>query len=600
MTDSDGPARGNNKIRSACDLCRHRKIRCDRAKPSCENCALARIPCTFTSRPAEARKSVRQQLSETRSQVQALESLITRDPRSVPRPQEVPPSGSVPASRPNLHDTAHLDTALWSFQQQLENCWPGGARSPHKDTFCAVVSRHTGNHFTLDNAFEQISQSYRSQYVVTKKQQASPEWPDPLLVKQCVEYYDFKNLYSVFPVVESRVVRELLNEGILDDPGKPTRAANRACLAAFTALIATIHRHKPAFARAEPDVYIRAALATLPDLFMEEPDVRTLEAFILLVLYIHPTGQDHPADMLLAAAVRIVFQLGGHRSNPDESLRKHHSHYHLRALFWLCYFMDKKSTIRTFQEPLINDSSCDLELPPTYVPQSSTHQFLQAPLTPQILLFPSDLRLALIQSKIYNLLYSDWARAQPEARRLQHILELDKELSAMESTFPAHCQPHVFASKDSPVYAFHDLSMRGVSLHLDYYYCVKRVHEANNATSAISSLSSGMELSYQTSRCILLYVNQVSSFITWHSFWIYSQPMLSAVLSIVYHCICNPVSPGFVEDLEMLERTMNIFTSLIGNSDDPTPFPPFYITEAFIHTMIRLARQSYVKAAGMQ
>ncbi|KAB8207599.1 hypothetical protein BDV34DRAFT_191973 [Aspergillus parasiticus] len=59
MTEFNRAPRGG-RHRSACDLCRHRKIRCDRAQPSCENCLLARVSCTFTAKPAEARKSIRQ------------------------------------------------------------------------------------------------------------------------------------------------------------------------------------------------------------------------------------------------------------------------------------------------------------------------------------------------------------------------------------------------------------------------------------------------------------------------------------------------------------------------------------------------------------
>lgn len=115
------------------------------------------------------------------------------------------------------------------------------------------------------------------------KKQAISQWPDKRLVRNCIEYYDRKGLYSVFPIVDIRVIRELFDAGVLDDQSKASPVANKACLVAFTALIAQLHRHSPMFANAKPDTYVRAVLSLLPDLFMEEADVRTLETFIILV-----------------------------------------------------------------------------------------------------------------------------------------------------------------------------------------------------------------------------------------------------------------------------------------------------------------------------
>ncbi|KAE8420431.1 hypothetical protein BDV36DRAFT_249823 [Aspergillus pseudocaelatus] len=590
------PRGGRN--RSACDLCRHRKIRCDRAQPSCENCLLARVSCTFTVKPTEARKSIRQRLSETQRQVQNLESLITNSDSASRGPEQASTHNNYSAQA-HFHDTAGFENALSTFQQHLEYSWPGGDRSSHRASFCSAIFHHTGSHFDLDNFFRQVTDSYQSRYGIEEKKQATSQWPDKRLVRNCIEYYDRKGLYSVFPIVDIRVVREIFDAGVLDDPSKASPVANKACLVAFTALIAQLHRHSPMFAHAKPDAYVRAVLSLLPDLFMEEADVRTLETFIILTIYIPPTGQSYPAEMMLAAAVRILYKLGGHRQNNPDGDQGTHNHYHIRSLFWLSYWMDKEMSLRACREPMINDASCDLELPSTYVSQSSTYQFLQAPLSSDILLYPSDLRLALIKSKIYRLLHSDSGRAHPESTRMQRILELDQELSALESSFPAHCQPHVFATPDCPLYAFHDLSMRGVTLHLDYYYCVKRIHEASAACSTQYSFSSGMGLSHQTSRCMLLYINQVKSFITWHSFWIYAQWLLSAVISLFYHCMSNPTSPTFSGDLEILENTRDIFSSLMRSTEEGKCIAPFYITEAFVDTLIRFAKQSYMKATAI-
>lgn len=173
---------------------------------------------------------------------------------------------------------------------------------------------------------------------------------------------------------------------------------------------------------------------------------------------------------------------------------------------------------------MINDIDCDLRLPDNYISSWSHDHFFHRPLSSQVLLYTSDLRLALIKSKIYALLYSDHGRAQPEARRLQYIRELDEELNALKSSFPASCWPDVFATGDAPDYTFHDLSLRGVNLHLEYYFCLGKIHGASNAYSLTSPhswtfLPSSAELFYQESRTMLLYISRIRQFLNWHTYW---------------------------------------------------------------------------------
>jgi hypothetical protein len=70
---------------------------------------------------------------------------------------------------------------------------------------------------------------------------------------------------------------------------------------------------------------------------------------------------------------------------------------------------------------------------------------------------------------------------------------------------------------------FHDLSMRGVTIHLEYYYCLGKIHGAN--TSAIptsnswSSLSSSAEICYEAARSTLIYIGRARQYINYHTFW---------------------------------------------------------------------------------
>lgn len=235
-------------------------------------------------------------------------------------------------------------------------------------------------------------------------------------------------------------------------------------------------------------------------------------------------GQPQSAELLLAVAIRVLLNLGGQR--PIELIEgTPRDREHLRNLFWACYGPDKEMSIRKRQQPMLQDEDCDLELPAKYVLQSSDHQFLQKKLSADRLLYPSDLRLAMLKSKIHRFLYSDHARVQSDARRLQYIRELDQELSDLKASFPPRFQPDAyFATETTPDYSFHDLSMRGVGMHLDYYFCLGKIHEASSNTSmpsptSWSLLPSSMELYYQAARSTLFYMNRVCHFVNPDTFW---------------------------------------------------------------------------------
>jgi hypothetical protein len=186
--------------------------------------------------------------------------------------------------------------------------------------------------------------------------------------------------------------------------------------------------------------------------------------------------------------------------------------------------MDKEFSIRKGQPPLLNDADCDLDLPKNYALKPSENHFYFKPLSSKELLFPSDLRFSLLKTKIYRFLYSREGQAQSEASRLQLIRELDDELSAMKSEYPVECRPDAFATPSAPDYMFHDLSIRGVSIHLEYYYCLGKIHGASECFNipqmqSWSPLPSSAEICYEAARSTLIYISRVQHYINYHTFW---------------------------------------------------------------------------------
>jgi hypothetical protein len=222
----------------------------------------------------------------------------------------------------------------------------------------------------------------------------------------------------------------------------------------------------------------------------------------------------------------MLYNLGAYRINPTTA-NNAEQHTHPRALFWACYGMDKEMSIRSSQPPLIIDAECDLDLPPNYIHSASVHQFVDQPWTEDVLLYPSDLRFSLLKSKLYTHLFSPAAQNLPEPRRLETIRQLDHELAELKASFPAHFQPDPTAYLN-PDYKAHDISLRGMNIHLEYYYCLRMIHEASIVSSMAypgtprtqpQALASSVELYYHAVRSTLLYLIRVGGLVQAPTVW---------------------------------------------------------------------------------
>ncbi|OJJ57713.1 hypothetical protein ASPSYDRAFT_1180204 [Aspergillus sydowii CBS 593.65] len=594
------PTRRGGRLRRACDLCQQKKIRCDNGKPECENCRLSGYHCTVTRRSPPIRSNTKERLAEAKSRIRELEELIiAQKDLQIPCHGDGSASSFGSLSSGYLEDPHDVGTTLAMFQMHIALCGVGAAGSAERYSFCSLIHQRTGCDFDVDRFLQGLPNASGIPNSRDPGKTTSQKWPSQLLVQTCIHQFVKTGLYSVFPIANVEVLQTLLNQHILDHKTQRAHIADLACLIAFTALVTELHRLEPAFSDTDPDCYLRAALSLLPRLLMEAANLRTLETFTIIVTYLLPIGHTRTADSLLAVAVRILYSLGGNRY----SVIREAEGGHLRAIFWHCYSLDKELAIRFGRPPLINDIDCDLRLPDNYISSWSHDHFFHRPLSSRILLYTSDLRLALIKSKIYALLYSDHGRAQPEARRLQYIRELDEELNDLKSSFPASCWPDVFATGDAPDYTFHDLSLRGVNLHLEYYFCLGKIHGASNAYSLTSPhswsfLPSSAELFYQESRTMLLYISRIRQFLNWHTYWIHAQFILTAVVSLFRYLITSPKAHTFIRDLEILENTAETFSDLDRESRATRRFAPFFFTSCFTRKLIFLAKQSLRQASG--
>ncbi|RHZ66393.1 hypothetical protein CDV55_100206, partial [Aspergillus turcosus] len=318
--------------------------------------------------------------------------------------------------------------------------------------------------FNLEELFDRAADSFDLQFGTKPARVVLPKWPPRRLIESSLEYFSSNRLYSIHPVVDIDALTYLLNTSDHDGSGVGTNVADRACLAALTAMITRIRRQEAAFADADPDAYVQAVLSVVPQLMMEHTNVRAIEALIII--------------------------------------------------------------------------------------------FFTSELSPKELLYPSDLRLAMLKSKVYHLLYSEQSLSHSRARRLQLIRELDEELNDLKSQFPAACKPDA---------VIHGASAIG----------------STPVSQSLSPPSTSIALCYQAARSTLIYLRRIRHLIFPETFWIYAQILLTSSISLYMRILSAPKQCEARDDVNLLESTIDVFHQL--NCVEPSRrFPPFVIIEAFI------------------
>ncbi|KAL4975022.1 hypothetical protein BDW66DRAFT_167443 [Aspergillus desertorum] len=282
---------------------------------------------------------------------------------------------------------------------------------------------------------------------------------------------------------------------------------------AFITQLTEMHQLEPAFLDADPDAYMVASPQQAK--------------------YLRPLGQMKTVDSTAGGGCTIYVLYSG------------------------ISMVHRTLAIRFDRPPLLNDIDLDLRLPDGYATSFLNDHFSEKKtLSSPADIYPSDIRMSLIKSKIYTLLYSDHGRAEPGAIRLQCLRELDEELSALTSSFP-----------DS-YYTFHDLS---------------KIHEASSAYSfsptGVVLLPFSVELFYQVSRIIILYLSYI----------------LTAVVSLSRYLITFPIAQTFNSGLQLLITTSDFFSDFDRESQTTRRFAPCFTRE-----LIFLAKQSAKQAMSGQ
>lgn len=242
--------------------------------------------------------------------------------------------------------------------------------------------------------------------------------------------------------------------------------------------------------------------------------------------------------MFHSVACRMMFTLGANTTVvppladdgvADASWRQKNQ---LRKLFWLIYSNDKEISLRTGQPPSINDDDCDLELPRGYLGLKYVHDRPES--EPLLLddtavpLLPGDVRLDMIKSRTYTLLYSARSLRKSDAELISDIRQLDDELEAWRLSVPPGFRPILsLREKPTPPDLSEPRMMESVMIHVEYHHLVATIHEATSRCRSWSAeqsdeadgLDSSLALAVEASRSTLFYMHAIVHNLMGEAFW---------------------------------------------------------------------------------
>lgn len=138
-------------------------------------------------------------------------------------------------------------------------------------------------------------------------------------------------------------------------------------------------------------------------------------------------------------------------------------------------------------------------------------------------LFPIDLRLSIVKSRICDALYSVRALGKNTPDLVKSIRELDSELEEWRISIPSPERPTIIFNQQT---LGTEVDMYSAIQQMNYNFCVSTIHEVsillcsrvNRPASKIGLLTSG-ELSVESCRSILRYFNLAESSLVDASLW---------------------------------------------------------------------------------
>ncbi|KAM0551822.1 hypothetical protein ACHAPJ_008157 [Fusarium lateritium] len=216
---------------------------------------------------------------------------------------------------------------------------------------------------------------------------------------------------------------------------------------------------------------ISNAQSAMDSLVYRDSDLKGLQVILGLALLFMATAHPQPACVLIATAVKLVHRLKLHVQKDEEDIDPQNTAERAR-LFWITYIIDRDLSLHTFEPYLLQDHDIGLDVDEIAC-EDGVGCLLLEDCQQRVEILKLRIRLAIIQGKVYDLIYSvrasklSLSQKQAANDRLQRMLEewynllpdsfkVDK-ISSLEARLRRHC----------------------ISLHIVYYQCLFATRRAS-------------------------------------------------------------------------------------------------------------------------
>ncbi|KAE8379268.1 fungal-specific transcription factor domain-containing protein [Aspergillus bertholletiae] len=387
----------------SCELCKQRKVKCDRAQPSCGWCARNGQLCEYKERKkpglrAGYGKELEQRLDRLEEVIQTQARLIeTHILQSQPRlhhefPHPVPHSYSSPSEPSAAHGPSPRNIAYFHEPTSMPAPRPSDASmtSPSDISVRNVVHSHLTSGLNPPIPITQVSDTtHHSDYtgnesslkvpvnLFSNQEQsfADPELdlpPYDLLYALVDLYFDHINPWC--PILHRRTTLDTFFGP------SPLEEADRMVLYAIVATTLRFSNDRRLNAQ-NRERYHDSSKQKVLLYGLENSSVKALQALVILALDLVGSSNGPPGWKLLALITRSVVQLGlAVESKSSLIAPVYPSIYTLRAvtlpdseswiedegrrrLFWMVYFLDRYSTLATAFDFALDDKDIDRKLP---------------------------------------------------------------------------------------------------------------------------------------------------------------------------------------------------------------------------------------------
>jgi hypothetical protein len=216
--------------------------------------------------------------------------------------------------------------------------------------------------------------------------------------------------------------------------------------------------------------YINNVQSVLAELIARDVNLLGLQVVLGLVVIFQGLKDPQPAVVLIGTAVRLAHRLRLHSRDhqqhvyPDEILER-------SRVFWIAYLFDKDICLRHHTPSVQVDADIDLDLPVERPPDGSGNVYTNGGDRVLANFFRLRLRLAYIQGRVYDQLFSTRASEIMPQERQARVALLHNQLERWRLTVPSELQADVVMEHTSRTALFWLCMM-----HFSYLGCLVMIH----------------------------------------------------------------------------------------------------------------------------